>query len=527
MAEEEDSTKGFGQRTDAGSGVTGYALATFGVVAITVLARPLHDLVEPTNLVMIYLLLVVGVAVRFSRGPAAWSALLGVLAFDFFYVPPRLSFVVGDVQYLLTFAVMLFVGLLSAHLTDGLRRQAMQAVERESATKRLYELARELAGSVDIVQVAGLLSAYAIHELEGAAELWWAESGELVSRVDLDQSDPGNNAGIAPDHGAMRVIVETVMRDGKLHERADFARDDCRMLLVPLDAPMRRRGVLVVRVPERRIGGALRSQLSAVAVLVAIALERLHYVRVAQRATLSMERERLRGTILSALSHDIRTPLTVMVGQADALQGLVDASDPARELVVGIRDQALRMSELTDNLLDMARLQSGQVIPRIEWQSVEEIVGAAVAHLGSRLDAHRLGICLPQDLPLVEFDAVLMERVLSNLIDNAVKYTPAGTQIRITAEATPDALQIVVADNGPGLPGDAIERLFEPFVRGDVMVSQPGLGLGLSICRIIVEAHGGVLSARNLEEGGACFIISVPRRSPPPVDAEDSGDLHA
>jgi len=240
---------------------------------------------------------------------------------------------------------------------------------------------------------------------------------------------------------------------------------------------------------------------------------------VAQQATLDMERERLRSTILSALSHDIRTPLTIMVGQADAL---LDAEgERARVLAVALREQAMRMSELVNNLLDMARLQSSQVALRRDWQSVEEIVGAAIAHLGERLAQHSLDVALPEELPLVEFDAVLIERVLCNLLENAAKFSPDGSLIRIVASLQVQDIRVCVEDAGTGLSANDTARLFEPFVRGDDVATVPGLGLGLSICKIIVEAHGGGLSAGNRVGGGAWFAFTLPRTVPPQLEMEE------
>lgn len=495
--------------------LAGYLAATLGVAALTLLTEPLRASVEPSNLVMLYLLLVVGVALRYSRGPAAWCAFAGVLAFDYFHVPPRLSLAVGDVQYLLTFAVMLLVGLLLVHLTARLRGHAEQAAESERATRRQYALARELAGAIDVAQVQARLADFVAEEVGGIAELWWVSSTEQLHRL-----QPAAGAGLPTSRPmVIPAMIETVLREGRPHEQTDLLHDGQRLLLLPLDAPMRRRGVLSVSAPESRLHPARRAALGAVAVLVAITLERLHYVKVAQQATLEMERERLRSTILAALSHDVRTPLTIMVGQADAL--LDAAGDEAPRLAAALREQVLRLSELVNKLLDLARLQSGPLALRIDWQSLEEIVGAALAHLGERLAAHRLEICLPPELPLLEFDAVLIERVLCNLLENAAKFSSRGSLIRVVAEVEAQIVQVRVEDRGPGLPEGAVSRLFEPFVRGDLDAGATGLGLGLSICKNIVEAHGGTISAGNRDDGGAWFAFTLPRTPLPRLEDEE------
>lgn len=496
------------------SRLRGYLVATAGVALLTAVTRPLAGHVEPTNLVMLYLLLVVAIALRYPHGPAAWSAIAGVLAFDYFHVPPQLSFAVGDFQYLLTFGVMLCVGLLLAQLTARLRLQAEAAAAGERAARHQYELARTLSGTIAAEQVCTLLERFVSETAGGHTELWWLSSNHALGRLG------GETAG--GNEAVHRALVETVMAEGRSHEQDDLIQPGLRLLMLPLEAPMRRRGVLVVRVPEARLEPALRSTLAAVALVAAIALERLHYVSVAQQATVDMERERLRSTLLSALSHDIRTPLTVMVGQADALGEA--SGERARELALGLREQAMRMSELVNKLLDMARLQATGVALRRDWQSVEEIVGAALAHLAERLAAHRLSLSLPEDLPLLEFDAVLIERVLCNLIENAAKFNPPGSQIRISAVELGEVVEFRVEDEGPGVPAAHPEHLFEAFVRGGGQGDAPGLGLGLSICRIILEAHGGHLRVANRVEGGACFAFSLPCSAQPVMPGESEAE---
>lgn len=496
--------------------ILGYLASVAAVAVVTALARALPPAVEPTNLAMLYLLSVVGIAMRYGRGPAACCALLGVLAFDFFCVPPHLSLAVSDIQYLFTFAVMLLVGMLLAHLTAGLRRQAELTARREQAVHRLYELAQELAGCVEPSKVCSLLTDFVAKDFAGLSDIWWVDSTHAMGRMALDDTPV-----VASDaQGREPLLIAAVMESGQVRVFDDLARQGFRLLLCPLDAPMRRRGVLAVSMPEAHCDPLVVQQIASLALLAATTLERLHYVQVAQSAMLDMERERLRSTILSALSHDLRTPLTIMVGRADALcEEAQPASERIRELAQAIRAQAIGMSTLTDNLLDLARLQSGKVRLRLEWQSVEEIVGAALAHLHERLNGRSVEVDVPHDLPLVEFDAVLMERVLCNLLDNALRYSPATARLRVMARAEVDSLLLSVEDEGPGLPEALQAQVFEPFVRGATAQAE-GLGLGLSICRLIVEAHGGQIHAENRAGGGACMKIRLPRRNPPAIEPE-------
>jgi two-component system sensor histidine kinase KdpD len=254
--------------------------------------------------------------------------------------------------------------------------------------------------------------------------------------------------------------------------------------------------------------------------LIAISLERVHYVDVAQATTVQMESERLRNSLLSAISHDLRTPLSALVGLADSLpMTRPPPTAQQAEIAASIREEALRMNSLVNNLLDMARLQSGAVKLNRQWQPLEEVVGSALTSVRSTLAGRQVSVNLPDDLPLLEFDAVLIERVLSNLLENAAKYTPSGSWIAIGAalEAR-DHVEIWVEDNGPGLPAGKETEIFKKFERGQRESATPGVGLGLAICRAIVEAHGGAIRAENRREGGARFVFSLPCGNPPVVD---------
>jgi two-component system sensor histidine kinase KdpD len=261
--------------------------------------------------------------------------------------------------------------------------------------------------------------------------------------------------------------------------------------------------------------------LETLAAQIALALERVHYVEVAQDALVRMESERLRNGLLSALSHDLRTPLTVLAGLADSLPLAGPPLPQAQaEIAQAIRTEALRTSCLVSNLLDMARLQEGSIRLKREWQPLEEVIGAALQSLSTQLSRHSIQVDLPAELPLVEFDAVLMERVFCNLLENAVKYTPPGSRIEISAYRDGDRICVSVADNGPGLPPGKEDALFEKFTRGQEESHVTGVGLGLAIVRAIVEAHHGTVRAENRKEGGARFVISLPAGEPPEIPGE-------
>jgi two-component system sensor histidine kinase KdpD len=283
---------------------------------------------------------------------------------------------------------------------------------------------------------------------------------------------------------------------------------------------MRTRGVLVILPHNRRwiLIPEQQQQLYTFATLTAIALERVHYVEVAQDALVRMESERLRNSLLSALSHDLRTPLTALIGLSESL---VLSKPPLQQnqqaLAAALHGEMLRMSALVTNLLDMARIQSGEVKLNLQWQPFEEVVGSALRASGSALHGHQVEIKVAHELPLIHFDAVLIERVLCNLLENAAKYTPAGSHIVLAAVANTRVLTVTIADDGPGLPSGMEDTIFEKFTRGERESAKPGVGLGLAICRAIVEAHGGSIHARSGHHGesGAEFIFTIPLGAPP------------
>ena len=296
------------------------------------------------------------------------------------------------------------------------------------------------------------------------------------------------------------------------------------VLYQPLKAPMRIRGVLALepRNTARFMIPEQRRLLDTFSRLIAIALERVHYVHVAQDTTVQMESERLRNSLLAALSHDLRTPLTALVGLADSLAGAQPPlADGHRGVVLTIRDQALRLSALVNNLLDMARLQAGEVRLNLQWQPLEEVLGSALKLTEKLMADHRVVVALPDSLPLLAFDAVLMERIFYNLLENAAKYTPSGSLIEISARVRGDEAEVLVEDDGPGLPVGSEETIFEKFTRGRTESTVSGVGLGLSICRAIVEAHHGSIHAANRPGGGARFAFTLPLGTPPDVEPEE------
>jgi two-component system sensor histidine kinase KdpD len=267
-----------------------------------------------------------------------------------------------------------------------------------------------------------------------------------------------------------------------------------------------------------------RQLLDTFAAVIAIALERVHYAGVAQEALLKMESERIRNSLLAAVSHDLRTPLTVLQGLAEVL-AMSHPPLAAAQLDVAetMQEEARRMSALVNKLLDMARIECGEAKLHLEWQPFDEVVGVALNATDLILKKHRVRLCLSQSLPPVEIDAALISAVLINLLENASKYTPAESEITLCAEVVGDQFRVSVSDQGPGIPIGRETEIFEKFTRGNRESSTRGVGLGLSICRAIVDLHHGGIVAANRPDGGAIFTFTLPLGSPP-ADVEE-GEL--
>ncbi|MBS1197073.1 MAG: ATP-binding region, ATPase-like:Histidine kinase N-terminal:Osmosensitive channel His kinase [Proteobacteria bacterium] len=490
-----------------------YAKATAICAVAGLLATPLHNLFDLANIVMFFLLAVVLVAVRYGRGPAVLASFLCVGIFDFFFVQPRFSFAVSDVQYLLTFAVMLAVGLVVGQLTAGYKHQATIAQRREQRVHALYEMARDLSAALLPEQIEEIGQRFLAVEFDAHSLLLLTDAeGRLLQRT--SEELPALDMSIAQwafEHG----------------EAAGFGTDTLPgspVLYLPLKAPMRLRGILALelRKPDRLLIPEQQRLLDAFASLLAIAIERVHYVDVAQSTTVQMESERLRNSLLSAISHDLRTPLSALLGLSEGLfLTKPPLPEPQAELTRAIHNEAMRTNALVNNLLDMARLQAGKIRLDRQWQPVDEVIGSALRAAEAGLDGDYVNVAIADDLPLLEIDSVLTERVLCNLLENAGKYTPEGSLIDLIARRNGDYVELIVEDNGPGLPAGKEELIFHKFERGQPEGNTPGVGLGLAICRAIVEAHNGFIRAENRAEGGARFIVSLPIGNPPEMLPED------
>jgi len=495
-----------------------YLKALAVVAAATLVCSFMTGRFESTNIVMVYLLGTVVVAARFGRGPAVMAAVLSVCLFDFMFVPPKYSFAVSDTQYVITFAVMLTTAFLISHLAARGKRQASVARQRERRAAELYALSRELARRRTIDEIARFLVRHVLASIAGEAAVLLPDADGKIQDPEhfCDRGTPrasasanrfpvpGNDLGIAQwayDHRKKAGLNTDTLASATA-------------MYLPLSALKRNIGVLGLRPTDPR-QLQIPEQMGLVEALInqaAVAMERVQLAAAAQDASVQIESERLRNVLLSAISHDFRTPLATIIGSASTLRDSDAALGEARRraLLDTLLHEADRMNRLVGNLLDLTRFSEGRIELRHDWVAIDELVGAVLARLASLLASHPVTLHMPPEPPLVQGDEVMLEQVLSNLVENVARHTPAGTPFEISARADDDTLEIVVRDRGPGFPPGEETRVFEKFHQARPESAQSGFGLGLAISKAIVEAHGGTISAANASGGGAEFRFSLP-----------------
>ncbi|HET8539640.1 MAG TPA: sensor histidine kinase KdpD [Anaeromyxobacter sp.] len=481
------------------------AIAIVGVT--TAVAAAARALLTVPDVEMLFLLGVMIAALTTGRRASILAAALAVASYDFFFVPPAFTLSVSDARYLLTFAMMFGVSLVIGTLTLRLREQRSASVRRERSTSALYALSRELGAALDAEGVAAVC-------VKAAAEAFDAEAVFLRARGREDLAPLAaapRDATLAPDE---RAVAQWVVDHGRPAGRGTDTLPGEPVLCIPVRAWGDVVGVIAVRTTDER--SEARTLLEALARQAALAFDRVRLADEARDAALRAKTEELRSGLLSAVSHDLRTPLATITGSATTLRESPDLSPAARrDLVDAICEEAERLERLVANLLDMTRLDSGAVEPRREWVPLDEVVGGALTRLERRLAGRRVTTAIAPDLPLVSLDPVLVQQLFVNVLENAAKYTPPGTELEIRAAREGGTLVVDVADRGPGIPPGDEERVFERFHRG-AHAGVRGVGLGLPIARAIAQAHGGRLVAANRPGGGAVFRLTLPIGAEPP-----------
>ncbi len=459
----------------------------------------------PANIIMTYLVGIVLVATRYGRSASVTASVASVLTFDFFFVPPFLTFHVSDTEYLITFAVMLLVAITISGMTARIQNQAEAARERERRSTSLYEMSREFASSGDVPQLARI----AARHLETL----------FASRVVLLLPDENNVFQTHGSEEATGVFTDQEMAVARwVYDHGQAAGLGTQTLpgssgiYLPLLTPQGKTGVLgIYPIQTRQLFSPDQMHLlETFANQTALAIERAQLTDATERAQMQIETERMRNSLLSSVSHDLRTPLAAITGAVSSLLQPGHQLDAhGLELAQVAYEEAERLNRLVGNLLEMTRLESGSVKVEKEWQPLEEVVGTTLLRLDSALKNHPLHTTLPDDLPLVPIDGVLIEQVLVNLLENAIKYTPVGSPIDLRAWHSGSDVYVEVADRGAGLPSGEEERIFDKFYRVRPATTG-GVGLGLAICRAVIEAHGGRIWASNRTGGGAAFRFTLP-----------------
>lgn len=476
------------------------------VVAATLLGFPIDSFLSPTNLVMLYLVAVVIAATRLGRGPAVLAAFLSVLGFDYFFVPPRLTLVVADTEYLLTFAGLLSVGLVISTLVSQVRERTRTAQQREEQTTTLYALSRALAaaGNVEAIAQAVIRQVQQIFGREAVVLL--ADDVGMLSVHPAEISAEFDEAELE--------IAQWVLRHARSAGHGTDTLSQGRLRYVPLITSRGVVGVLGVRPAQGELSLSPEQTrlLEAFSSQASLAVERALLAKQAQQAQILRATEQFQSALLNSISHDLRTPLVSITGVLSSLReaGGILPDTAHSELIETAYEEAGRLNRLVGNLLDITRIEGGALHLNRELCDVEDLIGAALAALNGKLAGYEVTIQVDNALPLVSMDFVLMNQVVINLLDNAVKYSPAGSGIDIVAGQEGPWMALTVADRGRGIPAAELERVFEKFYRVSDAGGVVGTGLGLSISKGIVETHGGCIQAENRKGGGTRFTLRLP-----------------
>lgn len=498
-----------------------YLVAAAVVVACTLFGWGAHTLnLAEANIVMLFLAGVAVISTWLGRGPAIAAAVASVLVFDFCFVKPFFTFAVSDYEYAITLGVMLGIGMVISGLSSRQRSQLQATQRQERRLRHLFRMTRqlsELSGTDFLVSAAGRQ----LNEIFGGQAVLYLRERDGTIALRFGESTEISKQAINYE------VARWVASNGKLAGAGTDTLPNATALFVPLIGSQGTVGALGVQSlePTRFDDPEQVRLLETCASLVALSLERDRSVLDASEAQLKAETEMLRNSLLSAVSHDIRTPLTTIAGASSTLIASHDAlpSDTRNDLLASINDEAENLSRLVENLLHMTRLTSGKVVIDRQWYPIDEIIGSMLTRMDRQLVGRKVDTQIDGQLPLVLVNAVLIEQLLINLVDNAVKYSPAESAISIVARPVRDGVELEVSDQGRGFVDGDENRVFDLFYRGsDVRSDRRGVGIGLAICRAIAEVHGGRMTARNRSAGGAAVSLFLPCEAPPPVMAESS-----
>lgn len=479
-------------------------------ISIVGMATLIDFLIYPTvglnTLIMIYLLAVVLIATRGHRGPSSFASLLSVLAYDFFFLPPRYSFMVANTQYLITSLVMLVVAQIISQLTFITWQQAQSARLREQRTAALHGLSQQLARSRGTQAILRIALRYIAEVFDSEVQVLLPQDNQQLIMQD------GYQGNIAINEKE-KSVAAWVYSNGQIAGLGTETLPSSEAVYVPLLGSHKIVGVLRVcpndaqrlTIPEQL------HLLEACANQIALVLEVDRLEDEAKKNHVEIETERLRNALLSSVSAALRNPLAIILHTAHSLMSKTKTA-PKETNSPGqvIHREAEKLNRLINNLLQITRLEAGKIELHKELYAVEELIHTAKQRVKKLLNHKPLVIQIPEDLPRLLLDHLLIEQALVNLLENAILYTPPKTSIEITATLQTTTLLIEVADHGPGLMVDEVKKVFEKFYRGQIPKQESGVGLGLAICQIIIKAHGGSIWAENRADGGAAFRFTLP-----------------
>ncbi len=492
-----------------------YLWSFLAVAFITGLGKAFDPILDRINISLLYLLPVLVSAVRWGRGPSLFASFLGVLAFDFFFVPPYLTFAVEEIRYIFVFAIYLLVALVTGTMATRLRDEAEKALLRERRTLALYSLSREIAAKTDLIQVLETFVTTIAHAVDGEAIVLSPET-DVGPLREIVSSSPG--MALADDRE--RAVAHWVFQHGRYAGKGTDTLRGTDLTFFPISIEDKTLAVLAIRFNANTdgFGSEQRQLIEAFANLGAVAIIRVHLAKEAEQAQWLAESEKLHAALLNSISHDLRTPLASITGAVTSLLSGDTPYDAETKTVLlqTIKEEAVRMNHFVANLLDMVRLEGGMLRLNKQWCDIQDILGVALRELKDVLQDHPLHIDIPSDLPLVSIDFGLIEHVVINLLENAAKYSPQGSDISVFALYRDESLCFTVTDQSPPVPATERERVFDKFYRLHYSKQIGGTGLGLSICKGIIEAHGGKIWVDPSPEYGNRFTFSLPVIGKPP-----------
>ncbi|RAP73182.1 ATP-binding protein [Paenibacillus montanisoli] len=499
-------------RLHAGSWVP-YALITLIITLLTYLLIQFGLGYDRVNIVLLYLFPVLFSAVYWGIRPSFYAAAVSVLAFDFFFIPPVLSFSVDDFRYLFSFFVYMAVAALTATLAARLKQQLLLAKQSEQHTNSLYALSRQMTAISDLRTLLDNVCRQVSETLDAEIAIYMPDRTDELALIAYSQTAESWGRGESEI-----AIAKWVYRQGQIAGKGSGMLRDFPGLYVPLKTEERIYGVLAVKPIETglEIKGSFTAEnrrlLEAFGGLTATAIARVKLSEEAKLAHLMAESERIRTALLDSVSHELRTPLATVIGSATGLiEGeRIFSSEDRLELLATIRDGALRMNRLVTNLLGMVKLESGMLQLRKRWCDIEDMLGVVLAQVKEYQQHRRIRIGLSERVPFFEGDDVLLEQVLVNVVSNAIKYSSDYSEIEIAVNEFEGSVVITVTDAGIGIAESESELIFDKFYRGSRTGHLPGTGLGLAICKGIVEAHGGTISAEPAAGKGTRIRIALP-----------------